>query len=394
MSDALAIVAVTKTVRNLLFRAADETLPGTEVTTRPLDKARDGRRGPQLNLFLYHTAIDAAWRNMDMPGVRNGEVGFPPLPLTLHYLVTAHGDDDDDSSAHRLLGAAMSVLHDHPLLGPDALRATFPESDLNRQVERLRITNLALSLEEMSKLWTTFQTQYRISAAYEVSVVLIESRRASGAAPPVVTRGGDDRGAVARPNLLLPFPTLEEVSPPTVPAGGTFELTGHDLDGDTVRLRFTQPAPASPVITPPIPAPAGGALKAVVPDGVPPGITTIAALIKKGGHERVTNELALAVRPSVTSTLPLSAARDADGLVSLAVNVEPKVLGGQDAFLLAGGRQVRAEPFVGPTSTLTFRFATDAGSFPMRLRVGGADSKLIADTTPPSYDPDQRLVVT
>ena len=88
MSDALAIVAVTKTVHRLLLRAADAALPGTAVTTKSLDKARDGVPGPQLNLFLYHTAIDPAWRNMDMPGVRNGEVGFPPLPLTLHYLVT------------------------------------------------------------------------------------------------------------------------------------------------------------------------------------------------------------------------------------------------------------------------------------------------------------------
>ena len=42
------------------------------------------------------------------------------------------------------------------------------DSDLQDQVERVRITAQPLSLEEMSKLWMTFQTQYRISAAYEV----------------------------------------------------------------------------------------------------------------------------------------------------------------------------------------------------------------------------------
>jgi len=397
VSDALAIVAVTKTVHRLLLRAADAALPGTAVTTKSLDKARDGVPGPQLNLFLYHTAIDPAWRNMDMPGVRNGEVGFPPLPLTLHYLVTAYGEGDDDSVAHRLLGAAMSVLHDHPVLGPKELRAQppEPESDLHRQVERVRITNQALSLEEMSKLWTTFQTQYRISAAYEVSVVLIESRRPAPAAPPVVTRGVGDVGVTVRPNLLLPFPTLEEVSPQTVPAGGTFELAGHDLDGDTLQLRFTHPALTSPVITPPFPAPAGRTLKAVVPGGVPAGIATIAALLKKAGHDRPpTNELPITVRPTVTNaTLPLAATRDATGHVVLTIDVEPPVQPGQVVSLLAAG-QIRAEPFVGPTSTLTFRFKTEAGSFPMRLRVGGADSELIADTTPLSYRLDQRLVVT
>jgi hypothetical protein len=79
--------------------------------------------------------------------------------------------------------------------------------------------------------------------------------------------------------------------------------------------------------------------------------------------------------------------------VSLTVNVSPPVLDGQDAFLLAAERQVRAEPFSSPASTLTFKFSAHAGTFPMRLRVGGVDSKLIADTAPPSYDASQRLVV-
>jgi len=46
-----------------------------------------------------------------------------------------------------------------------------------------------MSLEDVSKLWTTFQTQYRISAAYEVSVVIIESSRIVKTPLPVLTRG-------------------------------------------------------------------------------------------------------------------------------------------------------------------------------------------------------------
>jgi hypothetical protein len=41
----------------------------------------------------------------------------------------------------------------------------------------VRVTLQPLSLEEMSRLWSTFQTQYRLSVAYEVSVVLIDSAR-------------------------------------------------------------------------------------------------------------------------------------------------------------------------------------------------------------------------
>ena len=388
MSDAFSIAAVTSTLRNLLIRGTDTNHPGTPVTTDPPDEAQKGPAGPQLNLFQYHTSIDAAWRNTDLPGVRNGENAFPALPLTLHYIVTAYGDQSGE-----LLGAAFSVLHDHPLLSRAELRATLPESDLHRQVERVRITLQPMSLDELSKLWTAFQTPLRSSMAYEVSVVLIASRRPGSAALPVITRGVGDIGVAVRPNLLPPVPTLEHVTPDTVPAGGSIELTGHDLGSDTIRLQFTHRL-ADAVVTPPLPAPGGGAFTAVLPSGVPAGIVTVAALIP--GHKDPTNRLPLMVRPTVTTRpLPLAATRTPTGKVTLTVDVTPSVLAGQDAFLLVSGAPVRAEAFAGAsTNTLTFGFVADAGSYPMRLRVDGVDSKLIADTTLPSYDLSQRLVVT
>ena len=71
MSNDRAIAAVTSTLRNLLFQAvsSDADLAGTTVTTRPPDRARqDGGAGNQINLFLYRTSIDAAWRNQDPAG--------------------------------------------------------------------------------------------------------------------------------------------------------------------------------------------------------------------------------------------------------------------------------------------------------------------------------------
>ena len=71
MSNDRAIAAVTSTIRNLLFKAVsnDADLAGTTVTTRPPDRARqDGGTGNQINLFLYRTSIDAAWRNQDSTG--------------------------------------------------------------------------------------------------------------------------------------------------------------------------------------------------------------------------------------------------------------------------------------------------------------------------------------
>jgi hypothetical protein len=70
MSNATSIDAVTCTLRHLLedrFRLAGPA--SATVTTKPLDKARDGnnRGGDQVNLFLYHVSESGAWKNTSMP---------------------------------------------------------------------------------------------------------------------------------------------------------------------------------------------------------------------------------------------------------------------------------------------------------------------------------------
>ena len=109
------------------------------------------------------------------PG-RDRAAAASPRSVTTSSPPTREGDDEVRS--HRFLGRAMSVLHDHPLLGADGDRAArSPESELHDQVERIRSRLSRCSVEEMSKLWSGFQTQYRLSVAYQVSVVLIESTR-------------------------------------------------------------------------------------------------------------------------------------------------------------------------------------------------------------------------
>jgi hypothetical protein len=394
MSNPRAIAAVTQTLRDLLFAGISTEIGGTQVTTRPPDLARDGNTTNQLNLFMYLTTIDAAWRNMDMPGrVRPGETGFPPLPLTLHYMITAYGKDDDDSAGHLVLGRAMSILHDHPLLGAAELRTALPGSDLDRQVERVRITPETLTTDEMSRLWTTFQTQYRISAAYQAAVVLIESALPVRTPLPVLSRGDDDRGPVARSDLAPPpVPTIDELAL----SGAEVTISGHDLTGSDVAVRLAHPALAEPIVL------AGAALLAATDSEIrfllaatiPAGTLMIAVLVTRAGPPIPTNVAVLEIAPRITSALPLNATRDITGMVDLDIELEPAVAPGQQAFLLVGSQQVPAGSFTAPASTLPFRFAVDRGSYVIRLRVGGVDSDFVdRSVTPPVFDPDQRLVV-
>ena len=92
MSNALAIAATTATLRNMLLRrysGLDAELSDLEVTTQPPDLARKEVSQAQLNLFLYQTVVNGAWRNMDMPRqVRPGETAAAPAaaqPALSHH---------------------------------------------------------------------------------------------------------------------------------------------------------------------------------------------------------------------------------------------------------------------------------------------------------------------
>lgn len=399
MSNALAIAAVTATLRNLIVNSVHD-LPNQNVTTKPLDKARTGNSSPdQLNIFLYQTVLNAAWRNMDVPRqVRPGETGQPPLALNLHYLITAYGQGDDDTLSHRWLGKAMSALHDHPLLGAQEIQDALQESELQSQIERVRITPQPMSLEEMSKLWTAFQTQYRISAAYQVEVVLIESTRPARTPLPVLTRGKDDSGVSAQADLIPPFPTILDVQPQQKQPGARLNepltITGFHLDGDSVAVRFT----TSRLSTPRIEPATGNAEQVVLtvpndPVNLPAGFYTVAVRVRTAGQpDRFTNEWPLQIAPVISTIAPGTAPA---GDVTLTLTCSPEVRPEQRASLLFGDREILAQPHPTQTGTLTFRItAAGTGKYFVRLRVDGVDSVFIdRQAEPPSFDPTQKVTI-
>jgi hypothetical protein len=416
MSNALAIAAATSTLRNLLVAEIpklDTDLADLEVTTQPPDLARKGVTKAQLNVFLYQTAINAAWRNQDLPHAsRPGERGMPPLPLNLHYLITAYGraENDNDAVSHRVLGGAMSVLHDHPVLGRAEIRTALTNNDLADQFENLKITPLTMSLEEMSKLWTTFQTQYRISAAYELSVVLIDSRTATRAPLPVLRQGEADRGPSA---VAGQAPSLIEIRPPRgqagVRLGEDLIVSGRYLTVLDTTMRLTNPRLPEPIVLPVQAGADPGELVVHVADVADdpnalsrwaPGLYTAGLIVKHTNQPALaSNELAVAIAPRIT----VAPANAAAGTVSLTVTSAPRLAERQRVLLLFGDRHVEPTAVNTPgnpalPTTITFD-VTDvvAGEYTVRLRVDGVDSiPVIASGTPPllEFDPAQRVTVT
>lgn len=456
MSNSLAIAAVTETLRHLLETritanpltdpSSDPQLSGTTVTTRPPDKARGSLPGNQVNLFLYQTGINAALRNQDMPRkVKPGEAGRPPLPLNLYYLLTCYGSDDDGQGilSHRLLGRAMSILHDMPLLERADIQAALPGNDLYEQIEAVYLTPQPFSGEEIAKMWAAFQAPYRITAGYLVTVVLIESNKPVRAALPVLQRGRDESGPVVMAGLpaslnsarglwALPVepppaaPPLTRILPapgdqPVARLGDRLLLRGSNLPGEDFRVRFTSEYLGEPVELDPLPGEASGEVLVQLPQPAdlnavglpsrqtwPPGFYLLSLLIPMPGlaDDLPTNQVPFQLAPSIH--LPVTSF--ANGEVLLSVECTPRLRPQQHTkvFLLFGGSQIHPESISTPSdtgqpTTLTFRFdvaAEDIGVFTLRLRVDGIDSLPFAvpldapSSTALIFDPRQQVTIT
>lgn len=409
MSNSLAIAAVTATLQSLLHTniTSETDLGDTKVTILPLDKARHGISSNQLNIFLYQVVRNAAWTNQDMPRQNKpGERSYPPLPLNLYYLITAFGKDDDTAQpySHRVLGKAMSLLHDYPVLNPDDIKAAtsglMPDADLDKQIERVRLTLHPTPLDELSKLWTGFASQFRLSAAYEVDVMLIESLRSPKAPLPILTRGAGDSGVTAQPDLTPIVPTLDSVTPPnsqpSVRLGEVLTLAGYHFDGANVGVQFSHPLLPAPLEVAPDPGGTDKLLTVTIPNLPavwPAGFYGVSVLMQKPGEDfrRQTNAMPLTLAPTITVTPHKPAA----GSIAFHVNCAPEIWPEQRAMLFLRDAEIAPKSHTTQTALLKFPAVTLVkGDYPARLRVDGVDSLLVKrDMAPPIYDQTQVVKV-
>jgi hypothetical protein len=436
MSNALAIAGVTAVLRDLLdsgvieHQLTDTLGAGVTVSALPPDQVPIDGPGavPRLNLFLHQATPNAVLRNQMLP-MRNAagqRSANPPLALDLHYLLTAYGIQE--LQAEVLLGYALLLLHETPVLTRDAIRTALQPSpvsaallptvfqalraaDLADQLELLKITPQTLGGEEMSRLWSALQARYRPTAAFQVSVVLLERQRPALTPLPVLTRGRfnpalqREEGVTVAAGLTPPFPTLEGLlataheTPSTLQPGDAVQMVGHHLDGSARSLllrneRFgieqTVPLPDSAVET------GFGFNLPNLPAALPAGIWQLALRVLRPGQAqpRTSNTLPVALAPRITSLPPVAATRDATNTVSITLAFEPTARVGQKVALLLDAREAPAEPFAADTQQLTFRFA-DAppagGSALARLRVDGVESVAVNRTLRPPVFFNQRI---
>ncbi len=165
-----AIADVSDTLINLLRDNMEDLIPNrNEIALISPGEIGQGDI-VRLTLFMYRVIENIHMKNQDMEIIDSTHLKYPPLTLDLHYMLTSHplAQDGDRTGRtldeQRILGRAMRILYDSSVL---------LISD-----DEIRISTDPLSLDDMTKIWTTFQNRpFRPSACYLVTPVKIDSMR-------------------------------------------------------------------------------------------------------------------------------------------------------------------------------------------------------------------------
>ncbi|HEY7343078.1 MAG TPA: DUF4255 domain-containing protein [Ktedonobacterales bacterium] len=188
MSSPLSIASVTSVIKSVLenglvMHGATAVVGELAVTATPPDRITTGAdERSQLNIYLYRITPNTAWRAIPSDATQTNGMRAVPLSLDLHYLLTAYGERD--YHAETLLGSAMELLHQTPVLTHETIAPTLASlaersgsgasvfADVIDSIDRITLSPEFLSMEDLTKLWSALQARFRLSATYQASVLM------------------------------------------------------------------------------------------------------------------------------------------------------------------------------------------------------------------------------
>lgn len=254
---------ITQTLTTLLQQvlARDTNVAPIEFSAGPPDDTT-GTMPNVINVYLFHAMEDPHGKNWTPPQALGDAVPVQqtPLGLCLYYLVTATSTVTDEGASNRalieqrLLGYVARALHDYPVIDDDTVIPAIAPAPVNPPLlestglrgagNEIQIMLRPVSSDETVNFWSAEQDRLaRFSLFYEVRVVLFETPRFEGSAPPVLSVAEfvsvSDRVTILRARSLLGF---------ALPAG-------HPLTDPTAPFRFFEASPARPALFPPGAAP-------------------------------------------------------------------------------------------------------------------------------------------
>lgn len=186
MERAFVIAAASLALRRLLenqfadWKHLSSVGGEVPISLLPLDRIHVGAdERTQINLFLYQVRPNTGVRLESTGGVRT------PLALDLFYLLTVYGAHDLQLEV--LLGAAIQIFHQAAQLGRERLKelvsgsgdddsetppllSALLDSRAFDEIDTLTIHPQFIESEELSRTWSSFQSHYRPSVAYRVTM--------------------------------------------------------------------------------------------------------------------------------------------------------------------------------------------------------------------------------
>lgn len=175
MASDHAISALSLALRGLLLDARPKVgeLKDTSVELFSPDSFK---KAPDLgiSIFLYRATVSTARRNLPPKIGSDGRKYRPPLPLDLHYMITAWAKKPETQQI--LLAWSMRALDDTPTLSSGYLNNFDPEDEPFGPEETVDLVYEPVSIQDMLAIWEVGKPNIQPSATYVARVVPIDSR--------------------------------------------------------------------------------------------------------------------------------------------------------------------------------------------------------------------------
>lgn len=140
-----------------------------------------------LNISVYICAVRENSESRRTEMLLEGDMlRYPPRSIDLECLITAHSNADiltRTLDEHRLLGKVAQILHDNSVLRGPMLEGTLADSDAG-----LKISPMQYGTEELTRLWQFGDAPYKLSLAYKLGPVHLDSNRVKPASRVVERR--------------------------------------------------------------------------------------------------------------------------------------------------------------------------------------------------------------
>ena len=173
MSDYTIIAEAGNAMVRLLRK---ELVPDLIRNSSDIGLASPADRGDMiLCVHLYDVSESERYRMSGMISDGEERQKFPPIHLTLSYMITAFSAGDSkfrSEEEQRILGKVVQVFRDSPILNLDTM-----EFGMGGGEEQIRIEMLRVELDEKVKAWSFPNLAAKPSLFYRIDPVALESAR-------------------------------------------------------------------------------------------------------------------------------------------------------------------------------------------------------------------------